>query len=41
VTGLTTKQFKSGLPEGFEPPIWAEKKTINNGYPYLLGNPPR
>lgn len=41
VTGLTTKQFKSGLPEGLEPPIWAEKKTINNGYPYLLGNPPR
>ena len=41
VTGLTTQQFKSGLPEGFEQGGWAQKKTINNGYPYLLVNPPR
>jgi hypothetical protein len=40
VTGLTTAQFKSGLPSGFETAVWAEKRKINDGYPYLLDNPP-
>jgi hypothetical protein len=40
VTGLTAKQFKSGLPDGFDPTIWAEDKNINNGLPYLIANPP-
>jgi hypothetical protein len=40
VTGLTSKQLKSGLPSGFDPGIWAEDKKINNGFPYLINNPP-
>jgi len=38
--GLTTQQFKAGLPDGFDPNMWAENPNINNGYPYLLANPP-
>ncbi|HEX4158130.1 MAG TPA: GLUG motif-containing protein [Rhizomicrobium sp.] len=40
VTGVTSKQLKSGLPSGFDPSIWAEDKKINNGFPYLINNPP-
>jgi hypothetical protein len=40
VLGLTTEQFKSGLPSGFDPTIWGQRADINNGYPYLLANPP-
>jgi hypothetical protein len=40
VTGLTTSQLQSGLPAGFDPSIWAEKASINNGLPYLIDNPP-
>lgn len=40
ITGLTTKQLQSGLPPGFDSTIWAEKKGINNGLPYLIANPP-
>lgn len=40
ITGLTTEQFQSGLPAGFDPKIWAEKSTLNNGLPYLVANPP-
>jgi hypothetical protein len=38
--GLTTAQFQSGLPNGFDPAIWAEDPGINNGFPYLIANPP-
>ncbi len=41
LTGLTDAQLKSGLPDGFDPKIWASDPNINNGYPYLLANPPR
>jgi hypothetical protein len=41
VHGLTTEEFQSGLPQGFDPSIWGEKKSINGGFPYLLGIPPR
>jgi len=41
VTGLTTAQFQSGLPAGFDPAVWGESPSINNGYPYLLANPPQ
>ena len=41
VAGLTTSQFKSGLPAGFDPAVWGQSTNINNGYPYLLANPPR
>jgi hypothetical protein len=41
VTGLTDEQLKSALPPGFDKTIWARSKTINNGYPYLIDNPPQ
>jgi len=40
VTGLTTAQLQSGLPAGFDPLVWGQDASINNGMPYLLGNPP-
>jgi hypothetical protein len=40
ITGLTTVQFQSGLPAGFDPSIWGENAGINGGLPYLLANPP-
>jgi hypothetical protein len=40
ITGLTTAQFQSGLPQGFDPNVWAEKSKINGGLPYLISNPP-
>jgi len=40
ISGLTSQQLESGLPIGFDPSIWGEKKNINNGLPYLLANPP-
>jgi len=40
ITGLTTAQLQSGLPSGFDPTIWAESPTVNNGLPYLIANPP-
>ena len=41
VTGLTTQQLQSGLPAGFSRQIWAEDPKINNGFPYLINNPPQ
>ena len=41
VTGLTTAQFQSGLPSGFDPSVWAQSASINGGYPYLIANPPQ
>ena len=41
ITGLTTTQFQSGLPSGFDPSVWGQSPGINNGYPYLLANPPQ
>jgi hypothetical protein len=40
VTGLTTAQFQSGLPSGFDPSIWTENSSVNGGLPYLLALPP-
>lgn len=40
ITGLTDTQLKSGLPAGFDPKIWRQNPKINNGYPYLINNPP-
>ncbi|HEX3666384.1 MAG TPA: GLUG motif-containing protein [Rhizomicrobium sp.] len=40
ITGQTTEQLQSGLPDGFDPTIWAEAPNINNGLPYLIANPP-
>jgi hypothetical protein len=41
ITGLTTTQFQSGLPSGFDATAWAEKAGINGGLPYLLADPPQ
>lgn len=41
VTGLTTEQLQSALPQGFDPAIWGEIANINNGFPYLLAIPPK
>jgi hypothetical protein len=41
VTGLTDAQLKSGLPAGFDPKIWGQSASINNGYPYLIANSPQ
>ena len=38
--GLTSTELRSGLPVGFDPTIWAEKKSVNHGFPYLINNPP-
>jgi hypothetical protein len=40
ITGMTTAQFQSGLPAGFDRKVWAENPNINGGLPYLLANPP-
>jgi The GLUG motif len=41
ITGLTTAEFKAGLPPGFSFETWAESAKNNDGYPYLLANPPQ
>jgi hypothetical protein len=38
--GLSDTQLKSALPSGFDPAVWSQSASINNGYPYLLANPP-
>jgi hypothetical protein len=40
LTGLTTGELSSGLPPGFGRKVWAEQKNVNQGFPYLLDNPP-
>jgi len=40
ITGLTTAQFQSGLPTGFDPTIWNENPNVLDGFPYLLANKP-
>jgi hypothetical protein len=41
LTGLSDAALKSELPAGFDPSVWAESPSINNGYPYLIANPPQ
>ncbi|HEY3777363.1 MAG TPA: hypothetical protein VGL35_04845 [Rhizomicrobium sp.] len=41
ITGLTSQQLQSGLPQGFEASVWGEAAGVNDGFPYLLDNPPR
>lgn len=40
ITGLIDETLKSELPTGFDPQVWAQKKNINGGYPFLRANPP-
>ncbi len=39
--GLSDEQLKSALPAGFSSSEWGQSASINNGYPYLLDNPPQ
>jgi hypothetical protein len=41
IAGLTTKQLQSGLPNGFDPSVWAQNPDLNGGMPYLRSNPPK
>jgi hypothetical protein len=41
LTGLRRAQLRSALPAGFDPAVWAHDPAINNGYPYLIANPPQ
>ena len=41
ITGLSDAQMKAALPAGFSPSVWGLNPSINNGYPYLLANPPQ
>lgn len=41
ITGLTSKQLRSGLPAGFKKSLWKEMSNVNSGFPYLIANPPR
>jgi hypothetical protein len=40
VTGVSDTALKAALPAGFDPAVWAQDASINNGYPYLIANPP-
>jgi The GLUG motif len=40
IAGLSDAQLKSGLPDGLSDDVWAQSTGINNGYPYLIANPP-
>jgi hypothetical protein len=41
ITGETSAALKAGLPSGFDATVWAERPKINNGFPYLIANPPQ
>src|SRR4029077_8462754 len=41
ITGLSDAQLKAGLPRGFDSNVWGQSAGVNNGYPYLLANPPQ
>ena len=41
VKGRTDLQLKDHLPKGFDPSVWGQDPNINNGWPYLLANPPQ
>jgi len=41
VKGRTTAQLKAALPAGFVARVWALNPSINDGYPYLIDNPPQ
>jgi hypothetical protein len=38
--GLSEAQFRRAAMRHFDPAVWGESASINNGYPYLLANPP-
>jgi hypothetical protein len=38
--GVRDAHFRSETLSNFDHQIWAEDANINNGYPYLISNPP-
>ncbi|MBV9992911.1 MAG: hypothetical protein JOZ72_16660 [Alphaproteobacteria bacterium] len=40
ITGLSTTQLQSGLPQGFSAAVWAENPHYLNGLPFLIANLP-
>jgi len=40
-TALTRGQLQGALPAGFDPAIWTRTPGVNDGFPYLVANPPR
>jgi hypothetical protein len=40
-TPIHDAALRSALPAGFDPAVWAQSASINNGYPYLIANPPQ
>lgn len=40
VTGLTTSQLQSALPNGFSTAVWSRDGSMNNSMPFLLELPP-
>ncbi|HEX4292790.1 MAG TPA: hypothetical protein VHZ29_01515 [Rhizomicrobium sp.] len=40
-TPISDAALKTALPAGFDPAVWAQSPSINNGYPYLIANPPQ
>lgn len=38
--GLKTRRLKASLVSGFKPAIWALDPAKNDGFPYLVNNPP-
>ena len=41
VTGLSDAALRSGLPGGFDAAVWGQSASVNDGYPYLIANPPQ
>jgi len=41
ITGLSDAQLKAELPAGFDSNVWGQSAGVNNGYPYLVANPPQ
>lgn len=38
--GFDDKSFRRAAMRNLDPAVWAEDAKINNGYPYLIANPP-
>jgi hypothetical protein len=38
---LSSRKLRKRLPRGFDPTVWAEDPSINDGFPYLISNPPQ
>jgi hypothetical protein len=41
VLGLHDSELRAALPTGLSTQYWAQSAAINNGYPYLIANPPQ